>query len=392
MALFTGQENVQSEINNFVSAFFGSVTKTDDLVTAGKVNWSLPCGLDTGIVGNPRGAGEGVSCYFLRLFQQQVLVNKGLRGTAGISGINGQPGWTTIAAGFTTPALNQIITIQTVYTPAIRPGMYVFIGTSGWYLVLTTDGQGGITLFAFKLLPGAGAVAPGAPILPVGAPGFGIPGITGPSGIQGPVGFTGILGSQGIPGDTSKINSHVYGAGGTDLTIHDKSGNFTPVDFGFGPFNLILPQPGTYLIAGTIRELWTYGTAIGSDIPGGFVTTEVHPKWKLIDLGNPQAIIPKGVFNEPFQEYYHSHTGVSGTGTPVDFTYHPTQNAVWFSNQSQQTAVFQFSYKTPVATTIQLQAGLGTVIQNPNINFYPDIYLPGMSAAACNMIAVLFSS
>lgn len=59
-------ETLASALNNFQTAFFGTVTKT---CVNGKVVWTLPCDLDAGIDGYPRLAGEGVACYLLRIFQ-----------------------------------------------------------------------------------------------------------------------------------------------------------------------------------------------------------------------------------------------------------------------------------------------------------------------------------
>ena len=58
-------EPLSSALNNFITAFFGSLTKT---CVNNQVVWVLPCDLDTGITGYPRIAGEGLACYFLRVF------------------------------------------------------------------------------------------------------------------------------------------------------------------------------------------------------------------------------------------------------------------------------------------------------------------------------------
>jgi hypothetical protein len=57
-------EPLPSTVDNFVTQFFGSVTKT---CVDNKVVWSLPCNLDTGIPGYPRQPGEGLACYFKRM-------------------------------------------------------------------------------------------------------------------------------------------------------------------------------------------------------------------------------------------------------------------------------------------------------------------------------------
>lgn len=58
-------EPVASSLNNFIAAFFGSVTKS---CVNGQVVWNLPCDLDSGITGFPRLPDEGIACYLLRLY------------------------------------------------------------------------------------------------------------------------------------------------------------------------------------------------------------------------------------------------------------------------------------------------------------------------------------
>lgn len=58
-------EPLASALNNFIVAFFGTLTKT---CVNDQVVWVLPCDLDTGFPGYPRVAGEGLACYFLRVF------------------------------------------------------------------------------------------------------------------------------------------------------------------------------------------------------------------------------------------------------------------------------------------------------------------------------------
>lgn len=57
-------ESVASQLTNFETAFFGSITKS---CVNGEVVWSLPCDLDAGIPGFPRLPGEGIACYLLRV-------------------------------------------------------------------------------------------------------------------------------------------------------------------------------------------------------------------------------------------------------------------------------------------------------------------------------------
>lgn len=63
-------EPLASALTNFTNLFFGPVTKT---LVDGAVVWSLPCDLSTGVESNPRVAGEGLACYFLRLLQEGAV-------------------------------------------------------------------------------------------------------------------------------------------------------------------------------------------------------------------------------------------------------------------------------------------------------------------------------
>lgn len=60
-------EPLASALNNFIAAFFGSLTKT---CVNNQIVWVLPCDLDDGMPGYPRVAGEGLACYFIRVFSE----------------------------------------------------------------------------------------------------------------------------------------------------------------------------------------------------------------------------------------------------------------------------------------------------------------------------------
>lgn len=69
-------EPLQSALDNFITQFFGDVTKQCN--TDGEIEWVLPCDLATGIPGFEREAGEGLACYFKRIMT--VLVQDILAG------------------------------------------------------------------------------------------------------------------------------------------------------------------------------------------------------------------------------------------------------------------------------------------------------------------------
>lgn len=73
-------EPLSSALDNFILAFFGSLTKS---CVNNKVIWSLPCDLDAGVAGFPRMSGEGIACYLLRVVP---LMSSGSCGCAGMPG------------------------------------------------------------------------------------------------------------------------------------------------------------------------------------------------------------------------------------------------------------------------------------------------------------------
>ena len=77
-------EPLASTVDNFVTHFFGSVTKT---CVDGKVVWALPCDLDTGVPGFPRAEGEGVACYLKRMFVD-LFANYGNYGSMALQNSN----------------------------------------------------------------------------------------------------------------------------------------------------------------------------------------------------------------------------------------------------------------------------------------------------------------
>lgn len=67
-------ETLPSSLSNFIADFYGSLTKT---TVNGRVVWTLPCDLDTGLESNPRETGEGLACYFVRLIEDLATAGVG---------------------------------------------------------------------------------------------------------------------------------------------------------------------------------------------------------------------------------------------------------------------------------------------------------------------------
>mgnify|MGYP001559221569 CR=1 FL=1 len=126
-------ETLPSQIENFTLQFFGEVTKTG---SGGVVQWILPCDLDVGLNNNPRAQGEGLACYFLRLFDEGIVGLTGPQGSTGAAGTNGYNAFSVTTLSFTQPTLaSPLVQVQTAYNPALLPNSYIFIQTSGWYLI-----------------------------------------------------------------------------------------------------------------------------------------------------------------------------------------------------------------------------------------------------------------
>lgn len=183
-------ENLPSALDNFTKHFFGSVIKTE---VNGQVTWSLPCSLDVGLQNNPRGADEGLACYFLRLFNEGIIGATGPQGPAGNNGADGRHAFTVTLESFTHPSVGSAISVKVYANPSIQVGQIVFVGGSGWYNVDAISGD--YTLVGTLLEPISGAsglISAGRTVTVTGPRGLtgagGATGATGPIGPQGPAG------------------------------------------------------------------------------------------------------------------------------------------------------------------------------------------------------------
>jgi hypothetical protein len=233
-------ETLPSQIENFTTQFFGEVTKTG---SAGVVQWILPCDLDVGLPNNPRADGEGLACYFLRLFDEGIVGLTGPQGDTGANGANGYNAFSVTTLSFTQPTLAApIVQVRTAYNPALLPNLYVFIQTSGWYLVNAADITGVLTLTLVREISGAsGSITAGKLVVPSGFPGASVTGATGPQGPQG---------AQGIPGESL---TEANGEFGTTIGIAWATPfTYAPVDFVTSSPEVLLPVAGRYLLTATV--------------------------------------------------------------------------------------------------------------------------------------------
>lgn len=234
-------ESLPSQIENFTTQFFGTVQKTE---INGEVVWTLPCSLDVGLPANPRAADEGLACYFLRLFMDGITGLKGDPGNPGAPGTPGFNAFTVTLASFVQPTLsNPNLNIFTAYNPAVLDGEYIFIQSSGWYLINSTDGNGTLFLTLQAAIPGAsGTITAGKLAVPCGPPGLSIVGPQGPQGTKG---------DQGNPGPSyTATNDFFYDdSGGTDYPLTQIS---APVTFVNSAAAVLLPVAGTYMVTAIV--------------------------------------------------------------------------------------------------------------------------------------------
>lgn len=233
-------ESLSSQIQNFTEQFFGTVIKTEE---DGGVTWSLPCSLEIGLQNNPRTVGEGLACYFLRLFNQGIIGATGPQGDSGTPGIDGKNAFTITLASFTQPTLGAPnIQISTLFNPALVEGVYVFISGSGWYQITATDGAGALWLTLVKELSGAsGTITAGKLVVPSGFPGVSV---TGP---QGPQGSQGVQGGPGV--SHTAINGMYYSEVGTDDNLGIA---YADIDFVNSSARLLLHGQGEFQISVTV--------------------------------------------------------------------------------------------------------------------------------------------
>lgn len=258
-------ESLPSQIQNFTDQFFGTVVKTE---VNGQVVWSLPCQLDVGLPNNPRAEGEGLACYFLRLFRDGIGGLTGPKGDAGTPGTNGANTYTVTRQAFTQPTIeNPLLQIVVVPNPSIIPGIGIFIQGSGSYLVTDTDPGGAVFVTLVSPIESPlPVIPPGSLVVPVGVPRAGI-GPTGPPGATGPVGPQGL---PGIPGSSTTNENGTYSAIRSDgslpgvFTDYTFTGSWSIVDFGYEKPGFSPLGAATYLVTAVV-PIYGEGTVTTAD-------------------------------------------------------------------------------------------------------------------------------
>lgn len=212
-------ESLPSALDNFIREFFGTIIKVVDPDT-GLATWTLPCDLATGLPDNPRMDGEGLACYFKRLFLDGITGLQGEQGLAGDDGANGTDGnnaYTVTTATFVPASVVDSVVTITVTNPAICiVGELIFVEAAGYYEV---TGKTGSDIAAKLVVP---LVSPTNPV-PIGS--LVLP--TGPQGARGVKGGKGDIGETGLKGD--KGDTGEQGATGPGLITHTSASWVVPV-------------------------------------------------------------------------------------------------------------------------------------------------------------------
>lgn len=280
-------ELLPSQIENFTAAFFGSVTKTE---SNGVVQWILPCNLDIGLENNTRADGEGLACYFLRLFRDGIVGLTGPQGDTGASGSNGFNAYSVTLLGFTQPTLGAPnVQVKTAYNPALLENLNIFIQGSGWYVINSADTGGFLQLTLTKPIESvSGTVGAGKLVIPAGYPGASVTGPQGPQGAQG---------AQGTPGESFTATNGQYDTdSGVDYALQ---ATMTPVAFTTSSPQLLLPAIGTYLITAVVALEGDALIALNDDVTlklfntsiAGEVTGSVQVVSNIVDTQKFQVVI-----------------------------------------------------------------------------------------------------
>lgn len=187
-------EPLPSVIQNFITAFFGTLTKQCDPAT-GKWSWVLPCDLDAGIPGIPRVEGEGLACYFARILSGDVV------------GLAGKNAFALTTVDATQPAISGTLTFVVDNVDPFFAGQYIMTSVGGFYTIQSIDVDAStltvVNPYAppFNLSPGSD-IPIGTKVVPSG-----VPESSGPQGAQGPAGAAGPTGAQGPAGNNAYGNT-----------------------------------------------------------------------------------------------------------------------------------------------------------------------------------------
>jgi len=322
-------ETLPSALENFIRSFYGVLQKTE---VNGKVTWILPCDLDVGVPGNPKGTDEGLACYFKRLFEEGLVGLIGPQGAKGDTGDIGHNAYTVSTSAFNPPgAAGGTAQFSIIPSPVVSVGQTIFIPGSGWYQITEVFQTSVVFATLLESIPSPLAVIPpGTLVLPTGPRGLTI---TGPQGLQGPKGDmgaqgpTGATGSPGATGSTGPAGAVATNANSTRTGLgadYNLTASYAKVSFAGTDLEVTLPTAGIYLLDASLTVLQNSGAKRGwslkffnsttaADVPdsqANFLLVE-HPDFDNIRL---RALVTTSADNQVIQIYAIS-TAATATQT-----------------------------------------------------------------------------
>jgi len=314
-------EALPSALDNFIAAFFGTLEKS---VVDGKVVWTLPCNLNVGLENNPRQDGEGLACYFLRLFEAGIIGLTGPQGDDGPAGEDGKDGYSTVVTAVTNASAEcPNIAVQVLSDEPYSAGLYVFIPFAGYFLINEVQ-DNVVYLSLVQLSTNAVATIPvGSPVVPAGP--------SGSQGAKGDKGDAGLTGAKGDKGDTGAT-------GDTGLSAQAEllSGFVQPsanVTVGFVTLSReIYASPGQFVwiggvqVGGYYEVLAAAGTQIQIRNSGDVANAAPGTAIPASSPGNEEWVVvcgPKGItdipttfsWKEPVRLVSDSNKALTGSAT-----------------------------------------------------------------------------
>jgi hypothetical protein len=204
---------------------------------------------------------------------------KGDKGNKGDTGKNGNNAYTVTLSSFTQPTPSApTVAVFTANNPAVNlTGTFLFIDTSGWYVVNSADGSGTLFLTLVQALSSAPAtIAAGKLVIESGVP--------GPQGHKGDT-VVGPKGDKGDPGTPLTTNNGVYTAtAGTNFPLPNP---FAAVDFVTSSPQFLATDTGKYFVSVTAMILGDAATMTLGD----FCSLKLHNDSTNADVVGSQQTI-----------------------------------------------------------------------------------------------------
>ena len=267
-------ESVPSLISNLVYALYGTINKS---IVNGRVIWDIPCDPNntTEVDSIPREEGEGLLCYLLRLFSNNLdCFGQFLRW--------GFPYTTAGQVNFPlTGAAQTDRNAFLVYIDGVvqDPINYTIAATTPRALVLSTALPSGSYMTVVELAATCGATGATGPQGPIGPSG-------GPTGATGPQGATGVQGATGIG-----FNGSNGATGATGLSGSNGANGSTGATGVQGPIGLQGATGATGPLAGVgtyipLTEKAAINGVATLDSLGKVLTSQIPPIAISSYLGN----------------------------------------------------------------------------------------------------------